>query len=62
MHPLYDRTEADDVAENMNVSGIVTMADAEAYVRRTMGTPEEVGYQIFDNVAEALFRRAVSLK
>jgi hypothetical protein len=50
-------TECEEVAENMDATGILTWADAEKRVRDSLGLPQDVGFQVFDNVTEALFNR-----
>lgn len=54
--------EADEVAGAMPVDGIRTFEEACAVVRAQMGSPEEVGFQVFDNTAAALLDRACAKK
>lgn len=53
-------TECEEVAANMDTTGIRSWSDAAAYVRRTMRSPDDVGFQIFDNVCDALLARATA--
>lgn len=55
-------TECDEVAGNMAIENIVTLADATREVTRQMGTPSEVGYTIHDNVSWALYKRACAAR
>ena len=51
-------TECQEVAETFPIENVKTFDDAVRVVTIKMGTPSEVGHQIHDNIAEALYRRA----
>ena len=51
--------ECDEVADGLPTTGVRTWEDACAVVRAHMGAPADIGYQVFDNVAESLLIRAV---
>lgn len=53
---VYDYSEADEVAANIKAR-VTTFSEAVAEISRVMGPPSEVGYQLHDNLAEALLFR-----
>lgn len=51
--------ECQEVASNLAIPpGPITPAQARSIVHVQVGTPAEVGYQIFDNVVDAVVARS----
>lgn len=53
-------TEAQEIAESFiaDLDQIETMNDARRMVSDRVGDPDEIGFQMHDNIAEALLDRA----
>lgn len=52
-------SECSEVAETLPLpEHPITFSEASAIVRANLGSPDEVGYVIFDNIASALAARS----
>lgn len=47
-------SEALEIALNIPTTKPLTFDEAAALVREHVGTPQDIGYQVFDNIAAAL--------
>lgn len=47
-------TEAHEIASNIPTTKPLTFIEAGALVREHVGTPQDIGHQMFDNIAAAL--------